>query len=163
MTRGRKSTPKSIASLRGDPGKRRKKSAADPAFETAIPAAPDYLQGQALIEWDRITQELAHKQIITLVDQQMLGVYCQAVGLLDEVTKALETEGMTVTSTRGIAQINPLMREQGRLRQEIAKYSSELGITPTARNKVKMVGQGKDVPTKEQALAERLFRAKVKA
>ena len=163
MAKGRKSTPRSIAALRGNPRKRTLHTSSDPVFETAIPPAPEYLTGQALIEWDRITQELAAKQIITNVDMSILAVYCQAVGQLHEYSEAMKTEERTIVSTRGIPQINPIVKEIRNLRQEIAKYSSELGITPVSRNKVKVVGSAKKNPTKQEALAEKLFMAKVKA
>ena len=160
--KGRKGTPKSLQRLRGNPRKGRLNTPVDPAFETSIPPMPEFLEGKAIDEWMRVTQDLAEKQIITNVDMGIVAVYCQAYGRLHEVTEALRGQGMTVESTRGIAQMNPLIREEGRLRQEIAKYSSELGITPTARNKVRSVGQGKAKPTKTQVLAENLFKVPVK-
>lgn len=163
MPRGRKTTPKSLAKLRGNPRKGRVSSAVEPVFETAIPPAPDYLQGQALIEWDRITTELAAKQIITHVDMAIVAIYAQTWADLIHHTEALANEDEIITSTRGIPQINPRIKLVNQIKDQVAKYSSELGITPTARNKVRMVGGGTKKPTKEQALAESLFRgAKVK-
>lgn len=162
MTKGRKSTPKALQQLRGNPRKLRINAPADPAFETAIPAVPEYLDGKALEEWYRITEELSAKQIITTVDKSILGVYCQAVGELHRHTEAKALEPDVIISTRGIPQMNPRIREIRNLRIEIAKYSSELGMTPTARNKVRMVGGNKSKPTKVQSIAENLFKVPVK-
>ena len=162
MAKGRKTTPKSIQRLRGNPRKRQLNASSDPDFETAVPSAPPNMTGHALTEWDRITQELAVKQIITLVDMSIIAVYCQTYADWIHHTEQLINEDEIITSTRGVPQINPRIKLVSRLREELAKYSSEIGITPTSRNKVKMVANTRPNPTREEALAEKLFTVKVK-
>ena len=162
MAKGRKSTPKSLQKLRGNPRKGRLNAPADPVFETSIPPMPEFLDGKAVDEWMRITQELAEKQIITSVDMGIVAIYCHSMGELYRHIDALKTEPEVIVSTRGVPQINPRIKQIDKLKDQVAKYSAEIGMTPTSRNKVRMVGQGKAKPTKAQALAENLFKVPVK-
>ncbi len=161
MAKGPKPTPKKLQKLRGNPRKAKMTAPADPQFETAIPEPPTHLEGAALQEWNRITQELATKQIITHVDQAILGLYCQAYADWVRHSEVLKDESDFFETIKGYRYQNPRIGLINTLGDKLAKYAAELGITPSSRNKVKMIGKAPTEKTKEQALAERLFRAPV--
>lgn len=159
---GRKPTPKPLKKLRGNPRKERLNGASDPVFETAIPDAPDYLETEARAEWDRITTELAAKQLITHVDRAILAAYCQTYGDIESLSQQAKTAARFLETPTGYKYENPLHIRIAKLRKELQGYTAELGITPVARNKVKMIGKPPAEPTKEQSLAEKLFKTPVK-
>ena len=158
--KGRKAVPKNLQKLRGNPRKRKLDAPGDPEFETAIPEPPPTLTGSALIEWERITQELAAKQLITHVDRAILALYCQAYADWNHHVEALKSEDDFLSTDKGYKYQNPRIGLINTLGDKVAKYAAELGITPVARNKVKMIAK-KNEKTKEQTLAEKLFRAPV--
>jgi P27 family predicted phage terminase small subunit len=158
MAKGRKPIPRSVNKLRGNPGRRRGKSGAM-AFQAGLPSAPEYLRGGDLEIWRELTTELHALGIITKFDQHILAVYCQAVGELNKHTAALENESDVIVSTRGGSQLNPRVRYVKSLREEIAKYASELGLSPTSRNKLELMPKtgGEKPATEQERLAGEIF------
>lgn len=160
MARGRKNKPSALKRLNGNPGKR-KLNQLEPAFEVAIPEAPDVLEGDALLEWTRVTQELAAKQIITHVDLAILMLYCQNFADWKKHRAVLKNEADFLQTDKGYTYPNPRIGLINTLGEKLAKYAAELGITPSSRTKVKMIGKPPAEPSKKQALAEKLFKVPV--
>lgn len=160
MATGRKPKPSQLHKLHGNPGKR-KKNALEPEFEAAIPDAPDLLEGEALKEWHRVTHDLAAKQVITNVDMAILALYCQTFADWTYNRDAVKSEGFILTNSKGDTKANPRVRLVNTFAEQLAKYAAELGITPSSRSRVKMIGKPAKEPDKKQALAEKLFKAQV--
>lgn len=161
MPRGRKPTPSATKRLRGNPGKR-KVNTSEPTYEVAIPDAPSNLDEGALTEWNLITQELAAKQVITQVDKAILALYCETYSewiMLGEMLK--ENPTVIKTYPTGAEYVTLLLGARRSARQELKQYTTELGITPSSRTKVKMIGKAVAEPNKKQALAEKLFKVPV--
>lgn len=138
---GRKPLPTNTKKLRGNPGKR-KLNTQEPVFEVAIPEPPPNLDAAALEEWNRIALDMANSQTISRVDRAILAIYCQ-----------VWSEWQNSTGKTAI--------EMRYLRKEMQSYAAELGITPSSRSRVKMIGKPAKEPDKRQALAEKLFKAPV--
>jgi len=158
--KGRKPTPAKVTALRGNPGKRKKVDNA-PHFDVAIPQPPDHLSADALLIWDETAREMEAKQIVTRLDEAALALYCQVYADLKAHTIKARSEEEFVESKRGMMQMNPRLRYIRNLQEQLIKIAAELGITPVARNKVKMIGKGPAQPTKEEKLAEKLFKLPV--
>jgi P27 family predicted phage terminase small subunit len=164
--RGRKPAPSAVKRLRGNPTKR-KLNRDEPAFETGIPDAPAHLDDIALMEWTRLTQELASKQVITNVDMTILATYCQTYADWVELTQLATKEERYLKTDKGYQYKNPLYADIAKIRKELQNYSAELGITPSSRSRVKAMKPAKpDGPaTPEENKKERvktLFGAELK-
>lgn len=162
MPSGRKPIPSATKRLRGNPGKRTVNHL-EPAFEVAIPDMPDVFDGDedAINEWRRVTQQLAAKQVITDVDLAIVMLYCQNFADWKKHRKALRNEADFLQTDKGYTYPNPRIGLINTLGEKLAKYAAELGITPSSRTKVKMIGKAAAEPSKKQALAEKLFKVPV--
>lgn len=159
----RKPKPTADKRRRGNPGKR-KLPESEPQFETAIPDPPSYLTDAALVEWTRVTEELAAKNVITRVDMAVVAIYCQAQADLDELEKeSRKPEYKRYLKTKGKDYVykHPIFADVKDLREQVRKYAAELGITPSSRTKVRTLAPVRPADPKKD-MAESLFRAKVK-
>jgi len=75
--------------LHGNPGKR-PLNTNEPQPELGIPELPTMLNGEALLEWHRITVELLQLGLMTKVDRAALAAYCQAWGRWVEAEEHLK-------------------------------------------------------------------------
>ena len=73
----------------------------------------------------------------------------------------LKDQAVMKTYPTGAEYLNLLIGARRSARQELKQYASELGITPSSRTKVKMIGKAAAEPSKKQALAEKLFKVPV--
>ncbi len=156
----RKPKPSALKRLTGNPGKR-KWNTDEPNFEVAIPDAPGHLDDIALSEWTRITQELAAKQVITEVDMTILALYCETFSEWIMLNNLLKNQAIVKEYKSGAEYVNLLIGQRRSARMELSKYAAELGITPSSRTKVKVIGKAPDAPSKKHVLADKLFRAPV--
>jgi P27 family predicted phage terminase small subunit len=115
----------------------------------------------ALAEWNRITHELAAKNVITTVDQAILALYCQAYAQWAYHSEQLEQEEHFLNTPKGYRYINPRIGLINTLGEKLAKYAAELGITPSSRSRIKVTAAPPAPRDKKRALAETLFGAKV--
>jgi phage terminase small subunit len=70
--------PPKIVALRGNPGKRKLRSAVEPPMPPQPPEPPGCLTGYALDEWHRLAPELHRLGLLTSLDVMPLAAYCEA-------------------------------------------------------------------------------------
>lgn len=163
MTRGRKSNPKSLHALRGNPSRLKLNAPDSPAFDIEIPPPPDTLDGYGRREWERVTRLMYELKIITSLDEAIVEAYCQNRSELRILRQELKGQKRFFKSERsGMEHPNPRMREIRRLVQEQRLIVQELGFSPTSRSKVSTTGTNGKAKTQKQNLAESLFRTTVK-
>lgn len=75
--RGRKPKPTNLKILAGNPG-RRPLPDGEPCPDAVLPTPPDFLDDQALREWERIAPELHQLGLLTRLDRAALAAYCQS-------------------------------------------------------------------------------------
>jgi len=75
--------------LHGNPGKR-PLNTNEPQPELGIPELPTILNGEALLEWHRITAELLRLGLVTKVDRAAVAAYCRAWGRWVEAEEHLK-------------------------------------------------------------------------
>jgi P27 family predicted phage terminase small subunit len=128
------------------------------------PATPSPLDGEALAEWDRMIDRMEQSQTLSSVDGAVLYQYCRlfaetealaldkemaagSVALLEENIRGLTGPDL-VAVFQEIAKLRRDIMGYGRdLRQNrlaIRVFLVELGQTPAARSRVKVVGPRKD-------------------
>lgn len=151
MTRGPKPKPSQLKELEGNPGKRGKNKT-EPKPESAIPACPSHLKGAARTEWNRLAEELFKLKILTNIDRAALAICCTAWANYVKACNKLEKEGEVMISEKGGMYQNPWVGIRNRSMDQIQKFYSEFGMTPSSRSRVHA-----DNPTEEDEMAGFLF------
>lgn len=141
--RGRKPVPTGLKVLRGNPG-HRPVNKAEPRLSTAPPPCPEWLIGESAREWHRRAAELYTSGIAAQADWATLAMYCYYFGQWSEAVTKLATEPQVVITKTGYAQPNPRIAIRNKNATLMLKAAAELGITPSARSRVKAIGGAAD-------------------
>lgn len=103
-------------------------------------------------EWKRLVEQFKYIGVITNLDLNNLGVYCNAYSGYLETTKELKNQPLTIeyTNKGGSTNIieNPLIKIQIKYSDEMKRYSSLLGLTIDSRLKmatIKLTETKKDI------------------
>jgi P27 family predicted phage terminase small subunit len=147
-TRGRKPKPSHLKLVTGNPG-RRPLNEQEPRPPKKLPDPPAHLSAAALEEWQRVAPMLNTLGVLTLADRGVLATYCQSWGRLCQAESALAKlaradpngHGLIVKTKNGNAVQNPLVGIANKAANDMARFAAELGMTPSARSRVK-VGDG---------------------
>lgn len=155
--RGRKPKPTALKELQGNPGKRAL-NASEPKPE-GTPRCPQWLTGEARKEWKRVAAALVKAKVVTQVDRAVLAAYCQSYAQwmeAEEKLKLSEEEGGSpvIENTKGNLVANPWVGVGQRAKMDMLKFASELGMTPSARTRLKV-----EKVEKPKTLAEALFES----
>ena len=136
MTRGRKALPAALHMARGTyrPG-RHNADAPEPAKGLLPP--PDHLDDTAKAEYLRAGKLLDKCRTLTQADMVGLACYAAAWSRLIEGETKLKETGLVIKSPAGFPCISPYLSIVRQATEELRKWSSELGLTPAARTKLK--------------------------
>ena len=142
--RGRKPKPTHLKLVTGNPGKR-KLNPSEPMPAPALPVAPEHLSDEAKGEWKRVAEDLCRLGVLTEIDRVVLATYCQAYGrwikaeaVLAEMARRDElTGGLMVRTIKGNAIQNPMVGIANKAMADVVRYATELGMTPSARTRIK--------------------------
>ncbi len=115
----------------------------------AIPNPPLELNAPGRLEWERVAPQLFRHGILTDIDRGVLTAYCQAYGRWIEaervIIKMAKTDQMTgammIKTTNGNAIQNPMLGIANKALDHMVRYAAELGMTPSARSRVKAEGE----------------------
>lgn len=142
--KGRKPIPDEIKRLNGNPGKRPLNEFA-PRTTTAIPVAPFHLDAVAREEWERVTQELADIGVLCAVDRCALAGYCVAWSRWVKAELALQESeldpdgGLVLQGKEGGGLYqHPMLAVANKAMDQLHKFASEFGMTPSSRTRVKV-------------------------
>jgi P27 family predicted phage terminase small subunit len=104
-----------------------------------IPRCPSHLDKTARVEYRRVSRLLAECRVITEADLVPLACYAQAWSRLVEAEGRLKETGLVVKSPAGFPCISPYLSIVRGATEELRRWSVELGLTPSARTKIKAV------------------------
>ncbi len=142
-TRGPKPQPAALKLVNGNPGKRAIDLDAGINPPVEIPGCPSHLNAVAKKEWKRITLELEPLGLITKIDRAMLALYCQAYGRwvhaeekIREFEKTKPDSGYKQFSPNGYEQMSLWLIIANKAMEQVHKYASEFGLSPSARTGV---------------------------
>lgn len=103
-------------------------------------------------EWKRLVEQFKTLSVISNLDLNNLGAYCNAYSSYLEATKELKEQTLTVSYTNkgGATNLieNPLIKIQMKYSDEMRKYSSLLGLSIDSRLKlatIKLTETKKDI------------------
>ena len=140
--KGRKPKPTALKELAGHPGKR-KPNDREPRFDVSESTAPAYLRDEALGEWDRLAPTLLSLKILTVADRNALGAYCQAFADWQKAQRVLNRKGLTFKMPRtGYIQQRPEVAIAQKSMSLMLKFGVEFGLTPSARSRMHVGGEG---------------------
>jgi len=91
-------------------------------------------------EWKRLVEQFTKLSVISNLDLNNLGAYCNAYSSYLAATKQLKKEPLTIAYTNKFGATNmienPLIKIQIKYSDEMKKYSNLLGLTVDSRLKV---------------------------
>lgn len=147
--RGKPPKPISLKILGNNPGNRPAVGAS--AFPVGTPEPPDWLDAEALEEWQRIVPELEAAGFLSRVDRSALAAYCQAYAELEITTQLLQVEGRIVNEPIQNAKgellgerkkAHPVVRLQRDAFARLKTYLVEFGLSPGSRSRIQSTQQG---------------------
>lgn len=110
-----------------------------------VPDKPDWLDGHASEEWERVTHELEHVGLLVKVDRACLAAYCQSYAELIETTNILNTQGrylkqpMQTASGEVIGErtvVHPAVKGQKDALTRVLAFCIQFGLSPASRARV---------------------------
>lgn len=135
--KGRKPTPANQHKLRGtyrpDRG-----HGTEPKAAPGIPVAPEWLDGAALDEWNRIIVELSAMETLAGADRALIVGYCECWGQWQAAVIELRKTGTVVRGTSGGAILSPFFTASLRLLKELRPLAAELGLSATSRARLRI-------------------------
>jgi len=135
---GRRSTPTSLKSLRGNPGHRPINDREPKLPADAIPEPTEELDEDAAKEWRRVVGILHESGIARTVDQAGLTAYTQLWARWLKIERAIRKDGLIVIRPGKLPKLHPLAREASDLLPQLRHYLAEFGMTPASRSRIKV-------------------------
>jgi P27 family predicted phage terminase small subunit len=143
--RGKRPDPTYLKLVKSARKSRLNKAEAQPPRD--LPEAPDHLTGEASAEWDRCCDALYKSGLLTSIDRAILVCYVDAWARLDRAERILRAEalkdpisgGLTVVTKTGRVIQHPVVGVARRAAHDVARFATELGMTPSARSRVTVV------------------------
>jgi P27 family predicted phage terminase small subunit len=108
----------------------------EPALLPAPPEPPPWLTDYAKEEWGRVAGELQIIGLLTSVDTTALAAYCWSYGIWRTASEQLEAEGLITETADGRQCRNALTKTAREAACDMIRFSSEFGLTPTARTRI---------------------------
>ena len=147
---GRKPKPTHIKLLQGNPGKRPLNDR-EPQPEPKIPRAPEHLSDEAKREWRRMSKTLFDLGLMTEIDRAALAAYCVAWGRWVEAENNLKKYGTVMLSPdKGWPVQSPYLSIANRAMEQLQKFMTEFGMTPSSRTRVKRAEPGEEADPFEE-------------
>jgi P27 family predicted phage terminase small subunit len=146
--------PTHLKLLRRNPGHQRlNRNEPVPAQPPAVPEPPAFLTGYAADEWYRVSAELHHLKLLTILDVMPLATYCTAyqrwrtaeevLGKMAEKDPA--TSALLVRGPDGAPRQNPMVKIAANAAADMITYAGHFGMTALARARIS-AGAGFEPP-----------------
>jgi P27 family predicted phage terminase small subunit len=101
------------------------------------PQAPPEITGEALLEWERICQELAAAGRLAKADRSILVLYCETWEVYRQAMHGVQSHGAIVKFANGVAGKSPFYTVSREAAAQLQKLLADMGLTPAARSKLK--------------------------
>lgn len=103
---------------------------------SSLPRCPAHLDTVAQKEWRRLATPMFEAGILTLADRAALAAYCQAYARWVEAEERLKETPALLKTPSGYVQQSPWLTVANKQMELMARFMSELGLTPAARTRV---------------------------
>lgn len=142
---GTKPKPTELKRLTGNPGGRKLRS--KPKLDnSAIPDPPDHLDLTAKKEWRRVAPQLHRAGLLYQVDAAALSAYCMAYSRWVQAEKKLQKNGLIELSPKGYPIQNPYLAIANKAMEQIRRFLTEFGMTPSSRDRFDIKSDDDDNP-----------------
>lgn len=112
------------------------KNAARPRPRAGIPKCPDNLSAAAKAKWKVLVKDLKEAGILTLVDTDNLGAYCECFATWQLANDMVVKGGVIQKGPNGGLVQNPFFSVRNKAAAEMRKYSVMLGLDPASRQRL---------------------------
>ena len=133
--RGRKPKPTAVKIMEGNLGKRKIRGD-EPKPPGSLPDCPEHLSTEAKAEWHRIAKSLNVIGLLTQVDRATMAAYCQCWGRWVEAEQKLAETPAILRTPAGYIQQSPWLSISNKQLELMARYMTELGLTPASRSRL---------------------------
>ncbi len=138
--RGRKPIPTELKRQKGT-YRRDRANGDEPTGQPCLPPCPDHLQGEARATWNREGKGLADMRVLTAGDRAALAMFCTLWARHVEAESKIAELGAVVRGATGGAVVSPWVHISAKAIEQAMKIAVELGLTPSARARIKIVPQ----------------------
>ena len=114
---------------------------------------PSWLSPAAVAEWDRVLPELVRMGTAKAVDATALAAYCEAAALLAQLSELVARVGPLIIGRDGLAHKNPAVAQRRDASVEVRMWAREFGLTPAARQPLRIEHIRSDGPAAERLLS----------
>jgi P27 family predicted phage terminase small subunit len=112
------------------------------------PVPPDDLDGEALLEWQRVTAELAQCNLLDQSDRAVMTLYCRTWATWREADKLVAKYGSVIKYTNGVPGPAPFFKTAMESAKHLRALLADMGMTPSSRHKmsVKKIADSEPAP-----------------
>lgn len=133
--RGRKPKPTHLKILAGNPG-HRPLNENEPQPDVMVPPPPDFMEGEARNEWERITPQLEKLGLISILSRGPLVAYCMSWARYAEAEKKLADLGLLTKSHTGHVNTSPYLWIANKEQKIFNGIAAEFGFTPSSQTRI---------------------------
>lgn len=94
---------------------------------------PEWLDDSARKVWRKTVKDMEAFGILDKVDEDVLGIYCDAVSKVQEANRLIDVHGYTETNKAGVQVQNAYVQMSQRYAGIALQYSNKLGLNAEAR------------------------------
>jgi len=107
------------------------------------PPPPPEIEGEALLEWERVCNELDSLGQLATTDRAVLTLYVQTWAVFQKATEGIVKHGPVIKLPNQIVCASPFYNIQKESGKQLRGLLCDLGLTPTTRTGA---GDGTDEP-----------------
>lgn len=100
------------------------------------PPAPEALEGEALLEWQRIVAELEPARVLTKADRAALVVYCLTWAQMQDAAANIAKTGSIIKLPNGYPGPTPYLKVYHTCARLCTRLLAEFGATPSGRARI---------------------------
>lgn len=134
---GRKPKPTALKELAGNPG-RRPLNQREPKPQPKLAPCPAWLTGEGRKEYRRLGRVLVDMGVMTTIDRTSFVMRCEAWGRYVDARAQVAKLGTVVKTANGNLIQNPYLPVMNKALEQVAKFDSEFGLTPSSRSRVQV-------------------------
>ena len=125
--------PTALRELKGNPGRR--DYGPEPEPPSGVPDCPEWLGDVGRAKWaERVAKLVAtNPKLITQIDGDMLGLYCEAWEELLDARAEIEREGPTCISDKGGTYLHPAVGRKNKAIARLKVFGALFGMSPSDR------------------------------
>lgn len=108
-----------------------------PKFAREAPEPPDWLDGEALAEWERVAPSLEELDLLKTADRATLAAYCETWARYVAAVAEYKVNGLTlINPDSGRVGKNPAVAIAETAAAQLRTYANDFGLSPAAERAI---------------------------